>query len=436
MSREGFRVSWLDDYANTASKYVDAPTQFQKVAAYWTLGAALGKRVFFQFGMVPVYPNLYTVFVGKSGFIKKSITKNFALDVLGAALPELDLPGRGSPEAFRDSLEEKGWYGVLHYDEFYEYLTKGRKDYTADLDTTLMELFAHGRKTPIRTKTSGEIVIPPHAIISFVAPTTLDLLLRGIRKDDLMSGKMARFMMLAADQDIEYPVPPPMPPTTHGFLAVRLKAMVPSSAGVQQSAQMVETPAARKTLEDYYYAIRGRVASASSPLFGGSFSRAQMYAIKLAMIHAIANGRMTIEPGDYDAIQPIITNWAECLDEVVRKVDVESPFHEMLLKAEDFLKRHPQTTQRDLQRFMRLRKFEMSDLLEHLKIAGIVEMGLSTDIGASRIAYKGAAVVAADPATPAPAAPAQDDALAREIEMAENPGPDPSVGSAVSRPGK
>ena len=428
-------MSWLDDYAQTASKYVDAPTQFQKVAAYWTLGAALGRRVFFQFGMVPVYPNLYTVFVGKSGFIKKSITKNFALDVLGNAIPDLDLPGRGSPEAFRDSLEEKDWYGILHYDEFYEYLTKGRKDYTADLDTTLMELFAHGRKTPIRTKTSGEIKIPPNAIISMIAPTTLDLLLKGIRKDDLMSGKMARFMMLAADQDIEYPVPPPMPPTTHGFLAVRLRALVPGLAGTVQSVQMVETPAARQTLEDYYYAIRGRVDSASSPLFGGSFSRAQMYAIKLAMIHAVANGRMTIEPGDYDAIQPIISNWADCLDEIVKKVDVENPFHETILKAEDFLKKHPKTSQRDLQRYMRLRKYEMTDVIEHMKISGLIEMGLSTEIGASQIIYKGAAGVSAVPSEGAHD-PTQDDSLAREIEMAENPGQDPSVKSAVSRPGK
>jgi hypothetical protein len=250
-----------------------------------------------------------------------------------------------------------------------------------------------------------------------------------------MSGKMARFMMLAADQDIEYPVPPPMPPTTHGFLAVRLRALVPGLAGTVQSVQMVETPAARQTLEDYYYAIRGRVDSASSPLFGGSFSRAQMYAIKLAMIHAVANGRMTIEPGDYDAIQPIISNWADCLDEIVKKVDVENPFHETILKAEDFLKRHPKTSQRDLQRYMRLRKYEMTDVIEHMKISGLIEMGLSTEIGASQIIYKGAAGVSAVPSEGAHD-PTQDDSLAREIEMAENPGQDPSVKSTVSRPGK
>lgn len=418
-------MSWLDEYANTASKYVDAPTAFQKVAAYWALGAALGKRVYFQFGMQPVYPNLYSVFVGKSGFIKKSITKNFACDVLNGAIADLDLPGRGSPEAFRDALEERDWYGILHYDEFFEYLTKGRKDYTADLDTTLMELFAHGRKTPIRTKTSGEIKIPSNAIISFIAPTTLDLLLKGIRKDDLMSGKMARFMFLAADQDIEYPVPPPMPMTTTQFLGTRLRALIPNVNGPVMSAQMVETPAARQTLEDYYHAIRDRVAAAPSPLFGGSFSRAQMYAIKLAMIHAIANGRMTIEPGDYDAIQFCISNWAECLDEIVRKVDVDDRFHQMILKAEDFLRGHPKTTQRDLQRFMRLRKFEMTDVIEHLKVSGIIDMTMSTDTGSTEIYYKGSGSSATANA---------DEQRDRDIEMAENPGPDPS--QAVTKPSK
>lgn len=421
-------MSWLDDYASTASKYVDAPTPFQKVAAYWTLGAALGKRVFFQFGMQPVYPNLYTVFVGKSGFIKKSITKNFACDVLEAAIPDLDLPGRGSPEAFRDALEERDWYGVLHYDEFYEYLTKGRKDYTADLDTTLMELFAHGRKTPIRTKTSGEIKIPASAIISFIAPTTLDLLLRGVKKDDLMSGKMARFLFFGADQDIEYPVPPPMPSNTKQFLGVKMRSLLPTLAASVQSAQMVETAAARQTLEDYYYAIRERVASASSPLFGGSFSRAQMYAIKMAMVHAIANGRMTIEASDYDSIQSVISEWAKCLDEIVSKVDVDDRFHQMILKAEDFLKRHPMTTQRDLQRYMRLRKFEMSDVIEHLKVSGIIDMHLSTDTGSSKILYQNGHASGSSNGTVS-----EEEQRQRDIEAAENPGPDPT---AVAKPVK
>ena len=418
-------MSWLDDYANTASAFVDAPTQFQKVAAYWALGGALGKRVAFQFGMVPVYPNLYTVFVGKSGFIKKSITKNFALDVLGAALPDLDLPGRGSPEAFRDDLQERDWYGVLHYDEFFEYLVKGRKDYTADLDTTLMELFAYGRKTPIRTKTSGEIKIPPNAIISMIAPTTMDLLLRGIRKDDLMSGKMARFMFVAADQDIKYPVRRPRPHPTTPYLGTKLRALIPAGANASQPAQVMETPAARKTLEDYYYAIRARVKGATSPLFEGSFSRAQMYAIKLAMIHCIANGRMTLEPGDYDAIQPLISNWADCLDEIIKKVDVEDRFHELILRAEAFLKAHPTTTQRDIQRHMRLRKYEMSDVIEHLKVSGLIDIAMSTDAAASQIVYKGKA----DPA----GQPSPDEIREREIEMAEECGPDPS-GTTVTTP--
>lgn len=411
-------MSWLDDYASTASKFVDAPTVFQKVAAYWTLGSALGKRVFYQFGMIPVYPNLYTVFVGKSGQIKKSLTKNFALDVLGAAIPDLDLPGRGSPEAFRDALEERDWYGVLHYDEFYEYLTKRKKDYTADMDATLMELFAHGRKSPIRTKTSGEIRIPNNAIIAFIAPTTMDLMLASIRKDDFMSGKMARFMMVAADQDIEYPVPPPMPHTTVPYLGMRLRQLVPGLGGPTQQIEMKETAAARQTLEDYYYAIKERLVTNTNPYFAGSFSRAQMYAIKFAMIHAVANGRMTIESGDYDAIQYLITNWAECLDSIVERIAVEDRFHELVLKAETFLQRNPSTTQRDLQRHMRLRKLEMSDVMEHLKISGLVNLALNTtEVGSTRINYLNGHAL--------PAAP-QDDVLKRDLERAESAGSDPS----------
>ncbi len=417
-------MSWLDDYASTASQYVDAPTTFQKLAAYWTLGAALGKRVYYQFGMIPVYPNMYTVLVGKSGQIKKSLTKNFALDVLASAIPDLDLPGRGSPEAFRDALEERDWYGVLHYDEFYEYLTKRKKDYTADMDTTLMELFAHGRKSPIRTKTSGEIRIPNNAIISFIAPTTADMLHAGVRKDDFMSGKMARFMFVAADQDIEYPEPPPMPSTTINYLGMRLRQLIPNLGGPVQPIEVKATPEAHDTLKDYYYAIKDRLQGNPNPYFSGSFSRAQMYAIKLATVHAVANGRMTIEPCDYDAIQSIISNWAECLDDIVSKIEVEDRFHELILKAEVFLKRNPSTTQRDLQRHMRLRKLELQDVIEYLKVSGTVDVALNNDIGSTRLAYRGNGHSNGNghvPASAPSATASPEEILRHQVELAENP---------------
>lgn len=367
-------MSWLDDYASTASQYVDAPTAFQKVIAYWTLGAAIGKRAYYQFGMVPIYPNTYLVLIGKSGFVKKSVTKNFALDVLDAAIPDLDLPGRGSPEAFRDSLDEHGWYGVLHYDEFYEYLTKRKKDYTADMDVTVMELFAYGRKTPIRTKTSGEIRIPSESIISFVAPTTMDLFLAGLRKDDLLGGKMARFMLHEGDQDIEYPVPPPLPQTTIKYLGIRLAALVPGLNPPAPPVEIKETKEARECLEAYYFAIKKRVEDTKNVLFTSAFSRAQVYAIKLAMIHAIAEGRRTMHPDDYEAVMPFITNWADCLRRISERMGAENNFQQQIAKAEEFLRLVPTTKMRDLQRHMKLRKYEMVDLMEHLNLAGIVDV--------------------------------------------------------------
>ena len=381
-------MSWLEDYANTASKYADAPTEFQKIVAYWTFGAAVGKRARFQFGMVPVYPNLYLVLVGRSGIIKKSVTKDFALDVLDVASPELDLPGRGSPEAFRDSLEEKNWYGVLHYDEMYEYLSARRKDYRADMDTTIMELFAHGRKTPIRTKVSGEIRIPSDAMVSFIAPTTLDMLIKALRRDDFMSGKMARFLFVESDQDIEYPVPPPRPQTTVQYLGGRLKQALPQLQP-GKILDMKETKESRKMLEDYYYAIKAKLEEIGNPLFAGSFSRAQVYAIKLAMIHALANGRATIRTEDYDAIQPFITNWAKALEGMVERISVEDRFQELILKAETWLKANPNTTQGRLQAFMRLRKYEMQDVIEHLKVAGALAVNPNTDAGLTELIYRG-----------------------------------------------
>jgi len=369
-------MSWLDDYARTASQYIDAPTIFQKIIGYWTLGAAVGKRVYYQFGSNPVFPNMFLVLVGKSGMIRKSTTKNFALDVLDKVCPDIDLPGRGSPEAFRDALDEKGWYGVLHYDEFYEFLAKRKKDYNADMDTTIMELFSHGRKTPIRTKTSGEIRIPSDAVISFIAPTTLELFIAGISKDDLLSGLMARFMMIEAEKDIHYPVPPPMPDTVKAYLGAKLKELIPN---VQSAVEMKETPEAHGMLESMYDAVNERVAETKHPLFGEAFNRGQVYALKLAMIHALSEKRLVIEKSDYEKIMPFISNWAEALKNVVERVSVEDRFQEQIVEAEKFLRQHPKTTTQAIQGHMRLRKYEMQDLVHHLVESGLVSLMDSVD---------------------------------------------------------
>jgi len=369
-------MSWLDDYARIASQYMDAPTVFQKVIAYWTLGAAVGKRVYYQLGSHPISPNMFLVLVGKSGMIRKSTTKNFALDVLDKVCPDIDLPGRGSPEAFRDALDEKGWYGVLHYDEFYEFLAKRKKDYNADMDTTIMELFSHGRKSPIRTKTSGEIRIPSDAVISFIAPTTLDLFVAGIKKDDLLSGLMARFMFIEAEKDIHYAVPPPMSDNIKTWLGAKLKELVPK---VEKSVEMKETPEAHGMLEAMYEAVNDRVAATKHPLFGEAFNRGQVYALKMAMIHALADGRLILEKGDYEAIMPFITNWAEALKNVVERVSIEDRFQEQIAVAERFLRDHPKTTTKALQAHMRLRKYEMQDLVHHLTETGMVSMMDSVD---------------------------------------------------------
>jgi hypothetical protein len=366
----------LDDYAERASQYIDAPTVFQKALAYWTLGSAIGKRVYYQFGSGPVFPNMFLVLVGRSGMIRKSTTKNFALDVLDKVCPEIDLPGRGSPEAFRDALDEKGWYGVLHYDEFYEFLAKRKKDYNADMDTTIMELFSHGRKSPIRTKTSGEIRIPADAVISFIAPTTLDLFVAGLAKDDLLSGLMARFMLIEAEKDIQYAVPPPMPDSVKTWLATKMKELIPN---VQNAVEIKETPEARGMLEAMYDAINERVKETKNSLFGEAFNRGQVYALKLAMIHAIAEKRLVLEQRDYEAVMPFITNWAEALKNVVERVSVEDRFQEQIAEAERFLRDHPKTTSKALQGYMRLRKYEMQDLVHHLTEAGLCEVMDSVD---------------------------------------------------------
>ena len=63
---------FLKDFLDFASPLTEASTQFHIGTALATLSAATGRRVYLDFGIKPIYPNLYVLVVGKSGISRKS----------------------------------------------------------------------------------------------------------------------------------------------------------------------------------------------------------------------------------------------------------------------------------------------------------------------------------------------------------------------------
>lgn len=389
-------MSWIDDYVTNALPYSEAPKIFQEACAYWAAGTILGRSIYYKFGAEVVYPNMYLLMVGKSGEPKKSSARNFAIGVIERARPGVRLPDLGSPEAFRDSLESRNWFGYLAFDEFSAYLAKARRDYTSDMNETVMELFHYGPKSLKATKTSGEVQMPTDAVISFIAGSTTDTLVKKLRSDELLSGSMGRIMTILADADKKLPRPPELDERVLDNLADRIRGLKPPDPKSDPktpilSVKISETPESAAYHDAIYEAIGARKQEIARTTFSSAFSRAQSYAIKIAMINAILDRRTFMIAADFEKATYFLREWAEGIAEISALVEQNDPFQRILSKLEAYLRAHPHTTKRDIQRYMRLKSYEIKEAMDFLAEQGLIECGqdmVGTKI-AMTVSYKG-----------------------------------------------
>jgi Bifunctional DNA primase/polymerase, N-terminal/Primase C terminal 1 (PriCT-1) len=242
--------------------------------AFWTAaGNALGRRVFFPYGM-RLYPNVYGIAFGPTGDFKTSALKRAAESTESAGLRVVR--GVGSGEGITEDLGPDPT--LFSLDEFTSLLRQGKWN-GSTLLPTLTEIFdcldkyeRKYRKNPISLN---------FPTCSILACTTQAWFWRDVTESDFEGGFGNRFIYLTG--------PPNEPKSRPGipdlrFVVTKLEEL---KAFPEQEAFL--DPKAEKMWDRFYLPWRKKQFS---PLEGAATKRIPAYVLKLAMVYAALEGTL------------------------------------------------------------------------------------------------------------------------------------------------
>jgi hypothetical protein len=255
------------NYRDEMRRCSEASDVYHFLALWTAAGNALGRRVYFTYGM-RLYANVYGVAFGPTGDFKTSalrraagITESAGLRVVG---------GVGSGEGIAEGLNEEPT--LFSLDEFTSLLRQGKWE-GSTLLPTLTEIFdcperfeREYRKKPISLQ---------RPVCSILAGTTQAWFWRDVREIDFEGGFGNRFIYLTGPPNS--PMPRPGVPNSQFAIEAlrRLKALP------EQEAYL--GPAATLVWDRFYLAWRKKQFS---PLEAAATKRIPAYVLKLAMTYA------------------------------------------------------------------------------------------------------------------------------------------------------
>lgn len=270
-------LDFFNDYIEFASETTDCPEVFHWFISYIIASAIIGKNVHFPFGDNSIYPNLWLILIAPSSEFRKSTALGIAQGIVMKVSRSLILPSRFTEEAFMDMLSTSP-QGLIPFYEFKILLDLTKKDYNAGLKSLLTEVYDVPELLIRKTK-SAEIAIE-RPCISIMAATTMEWFLSCCQEDDFTSGFLPRFLFVpvrSKSKDIS--IPPPAD-------QIKKKSLVDELTKIERiSGIMHFSPEARVEHDNWYKKLKERT---KIPQFRGIYSRLQIYAIKLSMIHSVA----------------------------------------------------------------------------------------------------------------------------------------------------
>ncbi|TAN52028.1 MAG: hypothetical protein EPN21_05070 [Methylococcaceae bacterium] len=276
------------------------------------LGAMVGRDVYYPIGDTWHHPRLFTLHIGRSSRGGKGeslgITRRIRLaieqehpDLLG----QVHSGGLSSREGLAMLIHD-GWtqgretFEPIHdkrlwviEGEFANVLHQAKRDGNT-LSAALREIWDGGSIRPA-TKTSRVWASNPH--VGLAGAITPSELLGLIRARELSNGFANRFLMFWAERQGEVPFPPSTPPAMLAGLAERTRAVLAFAKGnypkEQDSRAMHLSHDTRGLWEASYRALKRPL---ESELLSGLMERRAPHAARLAMLFALTDQSLVIEP--------------------------------------------------------------------------------------------------------------------------------------------
>lgn len=192
---------WYDEY----TMQTESPLSFHTFSSFCVLGAALGRRVYFDMGFFQIFPNFRIVLIGPTGRVMKTSAADIARGLVDRAVLCPIMADAITPEALATALMENGGHQFIYAGELS--VLFNRQKYNEALVTRIIRLLDCPTRFAVRTEARGEEVVENIAL-TILGASTMSLLAKSTPELVTSSGFLNRFMSIVEeDTEREFHVP-------------------------------------------------------------------------------------------------------------------------------------------------------------------------------------------------------------------------------------
>lgn len=308
----------LDDWISTYLKYTDETESaaiFHKWSAISVIAAVLRRKVWFNFGRIQIFPNLYIVFVSEPGVARKTQAISFGEELLTEISGITLAADTTTVQALLDDLEESVTAHLMPNGENFTHASLtissgefesflGDKKDNARMLVILTDLF-DCKKKPFKTRTrhSGSNEIPS-PYLNLLAATTPESLSNSLPSTAIGGGLTSRIIFIWAEGKRRKVDVPERPPQILKDSLVKDLAVISRIAGAYNFST-----AGREWWRDFYNKFEEADPKriCKDPAFRGWYSRKPLFIIKLATIlTASSTNIQIIEPPHLEAARVLL----------------------------------------------------------------------------------------------------------------------------------
>lgn len=203
---EAALTGWIAEYTALMLPTTEAPAAFHYASGMVMAGATIGRRIAIRAGSGPLYPNLFAMLVGRSGWSRKDTAIKRATSILREPIhagttiirPDTIVIGNvSSSEGLIKVLDEAGANLLLELPEFSEVMANAERKSTSSIPTTLIRLYDMPLTIENNSKTNPIVVEKP--VTSILAATQPHTLAEAMRSLHITSGFANRFLYVCGD---------------------------------------------------------------------------------------------------------------------------------------------------------------------------------------------------------------------------------------------
>ncbi|HEY4359510.1 MAG TPA: hypothetical protein VGN17_01000 [Bryobacteraceae bacterium] len=240
----------------------------------------------------PVYPNFFSLLVGKTAQARKTTAYEFALKLLQEATGRIreskikQLYGIASIEGLAAAMSDgDGGFRVLCVeDEFRSLITKSG---SGNIIPRLTELYNCPQTFQINTRKNALAVAEP--FVCLLSATTQAWFEDSLSVKDAIGGFLNRWLLFGGEASKVLPFPPEVAKPAWDELIIELSVAVNSARGGYELSE-----AAKLIYSDFYTALRSAPPSPAT-------ARMDLHAKKLGLLYAVLAQHAQIEVDDISA---------------------------------------------------------------------------------------------------------------------------------------